>query len=198
MLEKFFYYLTTFAEAGLAIFGIVGPFEQPAYTVIATLPSGIEIRRMAPVTMIESTAPGASREEASSAAFRALFGYIAGGNAGGQAIAMTTPVRMDAQSQTMTMRFYLPAKYAANPPVPSDPGVRLVTMPATTVAVRRFGGNPTAAAFEAQSRLLLDGLARSNWRAAGTPWLLAYNPPFTIPFLKRNEAAVRACSTINE
>ena len=33
-------------------------------------------------------------------------------------------------------------------------------------------------------------LEESNWRAVGEPTTLFYDPPWTIPFLRRNEVAV--------
>ena len=209
MLEKISYYAATLAETGLALFGIRGLFEQPSHTIRQDLGHGLEIRDYAPAAAVETTGTGATRDKASEDAFRRLFGYITGANTGAQTlamtvpvqrtsllIAMTTPVRMDpeatdtaGQSQ-VTMRFFVPAKHAGNPPVPTDPKVRLVTIPATTAAVLRFSGNPTEQARAEKERDLLTRLGASRWHPTGTPYLQGYDPPFAIPFLKRNEIAV--------
>ena len=49
----------------------------------------------------------------------------------------------------------------------------------------------TEATLVHKKRVLLDGLAGSSWRADEEPYTLIYEPLFTIPFLRRNEAAVR-------
>ena len=93
MFEKFFYYMTTLAEAGLAVVGINGLYEQPPYQVRQDLGAGLEIRDYGPVTAIETTTSG---QDAANRAFRQLFAYITGTNESGRTIAMTVPVRMDA------------------------------------------------------------------------------------------------------
>ena len=109
-------------------------------------------------------------------------------------IEMTTPVRVDAAATggqpEVTMRFSLPAKVAGNPPVPMDPRVRIVTLPPSTVAALRYSGNPTEADRSAHQQDLLRRLVSTGWQPAGTPYLLNYDPPFAVPFLKRNEAVV--------
>lgn len=188
MLEKFFYYATTFAEAGLAVFGITGPFEQPPYQPRASLGPALEIREYAPTAAVETTVGSAAEEDT---AFRLLFNYITGGNTAETTIAMTSPVSAGpAAGAGYTMRFFLPSKLVANPPPPADPRVHVVKLPATTVASLRFSGNPTLAARGQAEADLMNGLKASAWHPVGQPYFLAYNPPFTIPFLKRNEMAV--------
>ena len=193
MPSKFFYYARTFAAAGLSVSGIRASYEQPPYTVRADLGGGLEIRDY-PATMAAEATDTTER-----GAFGLLFNYIAGGNIAmtspvrrePAAIAMTTPVRIDAAAGSgVAMRFFLPARTAAMPPEPVDPRVRLVAVPASTVAALRFGGNPTASARRANETALLSRLAETTWRPSGSPWCLAYDPPFAIPFLKRNEIAV--------
>ena len=65
----------------------------------------------------------------------------------------------------------------------------LVTIPAETVAVLRFSGSGSDFA-ERQSELIRR-LQGSAWKTIGAPYALYYDPPFTLPFLRRNEAAVR-------
>jgi hypothetical protein len=109
-------------------------------------------------------------------------------------IEMTAPVRVDVTKEggqsRLAMRFSLPAKTAANPPVPSDSRVKLVSVPATTVAALRYSGNPNETSRIAHQKLLLERLAASEWKPNGEPYTLNYDPPFAVPFLKRNEIVV--------
>ena len=193
-MDKLAYYAKTLAETAPAIFGIRGTFEQPAYTIKADLERGLEIRDYAPSVAAEATIAAPTQREASETAFRLLFAYIAGANQGRQTIAMTTPVRVDAapaQGQTrIGMRFTLPAGLSANPPKPTDPRVSLLTEPAKTVAALRYTGNPSEIARAEHQQTLLRRLQSPGWRPTGTPYALNYDPPFAIPFLKRNEVAV--------
>jgi hypothetical protein len=107
----------------------------------------------------------------------------------GEMIAMTVPVQSSKQGGVM--RFFLPADVVAKtPPQPLDPLVRIVTVPAERVAVLRFTGWANRDSVEAHNRLLLDALAKAGKTADGAPFLLTYDAPFTIPFLRRNEVAV--------
>lgn len=207
MFEKFFYFLTTFAGAGLSIFGINQVYEQPNYVVRLDLGDRLEIRDYPPVVAAEAAVSAGTRQQASETAFRLLFDYIAGGNASSRTIAMTVPVqqspemiamtapvRVDSAGNRVTMRFFLPAKLAARPPVPADPRVRIVTLAASTVAVLRFSGNATDEARAANEHALLTRLQATAWKPDGVPYFMGYDPPFTIPFLKRNEVAVSVSS----
>jgi hypothetical protein len=37
-------------------------------------------------------------------------------------------------------------------------------------------------------------LVLESWRPVGTPAILGYDPPFTLPFLRRSEVAVRVAA----
>jgi len=69
--------------------------------------------------------------------------------------------------------------------------VRLVAVPEETVAALRFAGTWREGAIEGRKRELLAGLDGSGWTPVGDPFTQLYDPPFTIPFLRRNEVAVR-------
>jgi hypothetical protein len=56
--------------------------------------------------------------------------------------------------------------------------------------VRRFSGIPSASRVSEENEFLLADLAKAGLRPAGAPFLLTYDAPFTLPFLRRNEAAV--------
>lgn len=192
-----FYYLMTFAEAGLGVVGIRGLYEQPRYVVVERLPGGVEVRDYAPRLAAETDDDGNG-----SAAFGRLFRYITGNNATAAKIEMTAPVSQRRSMIAMTvpvqsskgggaMRFFLPRDVAANgPPRPLDAGVRIVTVPAERLAVLRFSGLTGAGSVDAHNRMLLAALAAAGRTAEGAPFLLTYDAPFTIPFVRRNEIAV--------
>ena len=209
MLEKFFYYAITFAEAGFSVFGLSGVYEQPPYTVREDLGEGLEIRDYGPRVAVEATVAAPDDRAAAGAAFNLLFAYITGANEGSRLVAMTAPVRQaatpaliamtapvqtdsraDADGKVIAMRFFLPSAVAESPPRPLDPRVRIVTAPPATTAALRFSGAFDDAARMLRERELLDRLAGTKWRTTGKPYVFAYDPPFTIPFLRRNEIAI--------
>jgi len=207
MLARFFYYLVTGAEAVISVFGIRSFYEQPYYTVVERLGDAIEIRSYGPHLAVETTVEGPDSNTAENEAFRLLLGYIAGANRGSARFAMTAPVEQISQpsliamtaplqitgkqSNRVSMRFFLPGALAAKgAPEPLNNRVRIVEVAPSTLAVVRFTGGLTEDVEARRSKELVDGVKRSGWRAAGTPFLLAYDPPFTIPFLRRNEVAV--------
>jgi len=89
------------------------------------------------------------------------------------------------------MRFFLPRSLAADgAPAPTDPRLHLVQVPATTIAALRYSGIATQDSRDRHAALLLSVLAKSAWRPKGDVFQLNYDPPFAIPFLRRNEVAV--------
>lgn len=192
------YYLVTLLESVLGIFGVRALYEQPAYTVVQRLDHNVEIRAYAPRLAVETDARG----QGDGAAFGRLFRYITGANRAAGRIAMTAPVETGGQRVAMTvpveqgpggtMRFFLPRTVAeAGAPEPTEPGVRLVEVPAERIAAVRFSGRVTPERRAAQEAILLRTLAEAGLTAHGPPIFMGYDPPFAIPFLRRNEVAVR-------
>jgi hypothetical protein len=205
------YYLQLSLEAAVGIFGIRS-YEEPRYAVVAAV-GAVEIRHYAPRLAVEvelAGADGVPRDDA----FRVLFRYIAGANAGAEKIAMTTPVAVAPRGEKVAMtvpvatqtdgsrlrmQFFLPARFTADTaPRPIDPRVRLVPIQEQTLAVLRFSGRGTEAALAERKAELLRGLAGSGWSAQGEPSALFYDAPFTLPFLRRNEVAVPVVPRVPE
>jgi hypothetical protein len=61
---------------------------------------------------------------------------------------------------------------------------------AETVAALRYSGVSTQTDFDQKSTTLLRVLKSSAWKPNGEVYQLNYDPPFAIPFLRRNEVAV--------
>ncbi len=197
-MSKLLYFLLTFAESGLSVFGIRDTYEQPAYTVVRSVTGDIEIRRYAPRMAVETAVSGSQDGEA----FGRLFRYITGANRAKQTVSMTAPVEETSKLIAMTvpvevasgaqvMRFFLPAAVArAGAPEPTDPNVHLVTLPEETVAVIRYSGIPTETARQTHTATLRAALVRLGKTPDGAPSFMGYDPPFTLPMLRRNEVAI--------
>jgi hypothetical protein len=86
------------------------------------------------------------------------------------------------------MAFFMPGSYELKDlPAPNDPSVVLRPVPARTVAVLRFSGRATDANVSRHRQALAARLEAEGIRWRGE-WLLnQYNPPWTLPFLRRNE-----------
>ena len=108
---------------------------------------------------------------------------------GGERIAMTAPVAQAQGEGGWVIRFFLPAALT-DPPAPNDARVRIVPVPEETVAVLRFSGTATQDAVADRTKALMAALSRSPWHPAGEPVAWFYDPPWTLPPLRRNEVAV--------
>ena len=185
--------------------GIRSGTEEPHYTVVESL-GALEIRAYGPRIAAETTIAG-DELSSRSAGFRRLAGYIFGGNTGHASIAMTAPVAQSTGSQTIAMtapvvqdqtspgqwriRFFMPAQYTLETlPRPNDPAVHIVSVPPETYGVYRYTGSIDRTATDTAKRELLQVLEGSGWSPTGEPVSWFYDPPWTLPFLRRNEAAV--------
>jgi hypothetical protein len=197
--------------SGLALFACstvgVRDTPQPAYTVTTRL-GEVEIRQYGARVAAETVVAG-DELDARSTGFRRLAGYIFGRNHGGTQIAtaapelaqqsgdagtkiaMTAPVAQVHEAAGWRIRFFMPAEYSLQTlPRPDDPAVRLVGVPPETMAVLRFSGSPTSQAVAEHTSSLIAALERTAWRPTGAPVAWFYDPPWTLPPLRRNEVAI--------
>jgi len=160
--------------------------EEPAFEVRQRWDEEqIEIREYAPRVM--AVTEMAERENDG---FRVLAGYIFGGNAREQEIAMTAPVQQT-MSGPAEMAFMMPAEYAFDElPEPNDARVAFRQAPAYTAAVIRFSGWANAEKADANWQKLRGFLIKERIEIVGEPTLNQYNPPWTLGFLRRNEIIV--------
>lgn len=189
-------------QSALSVFGIRSAYEQPPFEVVGRA-GPAEVRAYGPRLAAETTLDPGTRD----AAFGLLAGYIFGKNRtpGGSSeiavtapagtrsekIAMTVPVEMAKAGRRVTMRFFLPrAMTRGTAPEPADPRVRIVEVPGGTMAALRFSGATDDARIAERQEALLQELRGSAWEPAGEPVFFGYDPPFTPPFLRRNEVAV--------
>jgi hypothetical protein len=198
---------TQIVESALFVAGIRVGTEQPHYAS-TPLTDEVDIRKYGPRLAAETTV-AADEDRARNVGFQRLALYIFGANhrdqqiakdapavqkpdRKGDEIAMTAPV---AQYQTpddrWTIRFFMPSKWTLETlPTPDDDTVSLVSVPAETVAVLRFTGDRSPAAVASRTDELLDTLRSAGITPIGKPVAWFYDPPWTLPFRRRNEIAI--------
>lgn len=186
--------------AALAPTVIAMASDEPAFTV-ETKDGDFEIRRYAPLLAAEVTVTG-DRSTAINQGFRLLADFIFGNNTAkakidmtapvtqqsSEKIAMTVPVTQQAAGNEWKVRFMMPAEYTAETlPVPNDQRVRIVAEPEKRFAVIRFSGWSSEANL-AEHRAKLEAWVKDRaLSTVGPPIAGFYNPPWSLPFLRRNE-----------
>lgn len=180
--------------------------EEPRFTVVER--SGeIEIRQYGTRLAADVVVEG-NEEDARTKGFRLLADYIFGNNTAKSEIAMTAPVAQQASrsekidmtapvaqargpGNTWRVRFFMPSKYTLQTlPRPNNPAVKIVEIPGETMAVLRFSNSRSAERIAEKTNELIRGLERTKWVASGEPVTWLYDPPWTLPFFRRNEVAV--------
>jgi SOUL heme-binding protein len=184
VLDKITKPLVRLAESAGSVAGI-RTVEEPAHRS-EQLTKRVAIRRYGPRIAAETVVDG-DEESARNEGFRRLAGYIFGQNRGRARIDMTAPVGQ----QQAVVRFYMPVRFTLESlPVPNDDRVRLVPVPAKSVAVLRFSGTASPAAVAARTAELRQELQAYGFETVGPPATWLYDPPWTIPFRRRNEIAI--------
>lgn len=174
--------------------------EEPAFTLVEKS-DNFELRDYAPFTVAEITIEG-DRDSAVNAGFRALAGYIFGGNTSKQSIAMTAPVTQ-APSEKIAMtapvmqsaagsgwviRFAMPSSYRINTlPTPNDARITFRTIPARRVAVLKFSGLWSDKNLTKHREDLAELLQEKKLKPKGAANFAFYDPPWIPFFWRRNE-----------
>jgi len=115
-------------------------------------------------------------------------------------IAMTAPVTVERQDGAVPapgqpgrwrVQFTMPRDWTlATLPRPNDPTVVLREVPAMRQAVLGFSGLAGEEAVREATDTLLAWVAARGLAPLGAPQLARYDPPWTLPFLRRNEVMV--------
>lgn len=192
------------AVLGAALWGpIVSNVEQANYMVIEKQ-GNLEIRDYSPMIVAEAEASG-ERKMAINQGFRIIADYIFGNNISSQNVAMTAPVTQQ-QSEKIAMtapvtqqgdgdhwkvRFIMPAEQTLQTlPKPNNDSVTLKEIPSKRFAVIRFSGMAGSESLKSHTEELNSFLRTKSLAALSTPTYAFYNPPWTLPFLRRNEVMV--------
>ena len=185
----------------------VRALEEPAYQT--QLQEGnFEIREYASYLVAEVFMEGEDFDEASGDGFRILADYIFGNNlsrsasvqmagkaeADSENIAMTAPVQMDQgeQPNQWRMAFSLPSKWnLETAPVPNDQRVNLREVLPERMVVLQFSGCMGAHDLDEKEQELRQWATKQGITVVGSVRTARYDPPWTLPFLRKNEVQLK-------
>jgi len=164
-------------------------YETPAYTVTQA-DGGFEVRHYGELTLV--SVPMKRSVDDADGSFMRLFRYISKDNAGAEKISMTTPVLMSMDEKNTRMSFVMPTDTVAKGvPAPKGEGMRVEKLPAGHYAVHRFSGALDDNAASGAEKRLRDWMTAKKLATTGTIIVAGYDPPFTIPAMRRNEILLR-------
>ena len=112
-----------------------------------------------------------------------------------QKIAMTAPVSIKQEQQQndgkWRVQFTMPSQYTMQTlPKPNNPDIAIIEVPPQTYGVIKFSGLAGAEKVAAKTAELQSWMQTQKLTVTGTAELARYNPPWTLPFMRRNEIMI--------
>lgn len=188
--------------------GIAVATEEPKFSLLEKDQS-FELRLYEPKIIAEVEVDG-DMSAASRKGFRQIADFIFGNNTAqsgkSEKISMTAPVAIKPASEKIVMTapvgvqqsekgwrvsFVMPSQYTLETlPKPNNPQISIKQLPAKKFALIRFSGLVDEEKMQAKSAELNQWITMKKLNPVGIPELARYNPPWTLPFLRRNELMV--------
>jgi len=182
--------------------------EEPEFKLISE-EGEFQIREYEPKIIAQVEVEG-DFDEASSKGFKLLADYIFGNNlldGISKKISMTTPVEMSPLAENLLMtssvmdeqvnnkwsiNFVMPQEFSLDTlPKPNNSQVNIIEVPKEKYAVIVFSGLVRESSYAEKAELLSNYLEEKSFKQQGTIKIARYNPPWTLPFFRRNELMVR-------
>jgi len=182
--------------------------EEPEFKLISE-EGEFQIREYEPKIIAQVEVEG-DFDEASSKGFKLLADYIFGNNlldGISKKISMTTPVEMSPLAENLLMtssvmddqinnkwsiNFVMPREFSIDTlPKPNNSQVNIIEVPKEKYAVIVFSGLVRESSYAEKAELLSNYLEEKSFKQQGTIKIARYNPPWTLPFFRRNELMVR-------
>lgn len=188
--------------------GIAVATEEPKFSLLEKDQS-FELRLYEPKIIAEVEVDG-DMSAASRKGFRQIADFIFGNNTAqsgksekismtapvaikpaSEKIAMTAPVGVQQSEKGWKVSFVMPSQYTLETlPKPNNPQISIKQLPAKKFALIRFSGLVDEEKMQAKSAELNQWITMKKLNPVGIPELARYNPPWTLPFLRRNELMI--------
>jgi hypothetical protein len=173
----------------LIIPNVAMPYETVNYEVTKNISNKIEIREYR--SMLLATI--STNAESQNTHFRALLKFISGDNEQNKKINMTAPVFQQNINNQQSMSFVMPNNLTLeNFPKPNNKNIKIELLENTKFIAIRFSGRAVNKNFN-KHQIILEGEIKKHGLKIDltNPVHAYYNPPWTLPFFKRNEVLFR-------
>lgn len=163
--------------------------EAIRYDVVENF-EGVEMRDYPAHVAIEITVRG-DRKSTVNTGYRVLGEYLAGKNDSAQKIEMITPIRQVGDADLWKLYFSLPLEYRLeNTPKPTVSQIKLIDVPEKRFIVSKLGTMASDENIDKVNQSLMDYIFPNNLKIISQPIMAFYNPPWALPFLRRNELMI--------
>ena len=182
--------------------------DEPEFKLILK-EDKFEIREYAPKIIAQVEIFG-DFDDASSKGFKILADFIFGNNTsndGSSKIEMTAPVEMEPLSQKINMTkpvlaegsdnnwivsFIMPNEFTLETlPKPNNKSIKILSLPKEKYAVIVFSGLVRESSYYEKETLLNQFIEEKKLKTSGEIKIARYNPPWTLPFFRRNELMIK-------
>ena len=200
-IKYLFYFLIIISNSLMAT-------DEPEFRLILKADK-FEIREYSPKIIAQIEVFG-DFDDASSKGFKILADYIFGNNTstdGNSRIEMTAPVEMEPLPQKINMTkpvltegsdnnwivsFIMPNEFTlATLPKPNNKSIKILSLPKEKYAVIVFSGLVRESSYLEKERSLNQFIKEKELKASGEIKIARYNPPWTLPFFRRNELMIK-------
>lgn len=182
--------------------------EEPEFTVIFQ-EDNFEIREYEPRIIAHVQTIG-DFDDASSKGFKMLADFIFGNNTinntskkismtapvsaslSSKKISMTAPVIAENNNNEWSISFVMPKEFTIETlPVPNNQDIKITALPKEKFAVIVFSGLIRESSYDKKVHLLNEFIKKKKLTPLSTIQIARYNPPWTLPFFRRNELLIK-------
>ena len=182
--------------------------EEPDFNLVKKI-ENFEIREYSPKILAQVKIKG-NFDDASNQGFKILADYIFGNNIsidGNSKIEMTAPVVVEPISEVMAMTapvisegtnkewivsFVMPNEYSLETlPRPNNKNIKITSLPKERYVAIVFSGLIRESSYIKQIKYLEEFIAKYRIEAIGKIQIARYDPPWVLPFFRRNELMIK-------
>lgn len=182
--------------------------EEPEFTVLFQ-EGNIEIREYEPRIIAHVKTIG-DFDDASSKGFKMLADFIFGNNninntskkismtapvsasLSSKKISMTAPVIAENNNNEWSIAFVMPKEFTLETlPIPNNQNIRITALPKEKFAVIVFSGLVRESSYDKKVHSLNEFIKEKKLTPLSTIQIARYNPPWTLPFFRRNELLIK-------
>ena len=164
-------------------------YKEPNYSLLKK-DGNIEIRQYNSYVIAKTSIPIDGKDDNNM--FRTLASYIFGGNENNQSIPMTAPVTTYQDNDKYNMVFYmLDAENIDDMPEPNGQNILFENFNLGKCAVISFSWFSSESRVNSHTDKLKKYLKDNNLTATSSFMVNRYDPPWRMPFMRRNEVLVQ-------